>query len=208
VGPGLFRVSLNTGIIEHCRAVLTRYAHPTTEPVPVAERPEPAGVTDEEKWYPGFADWIEREMPEGTVIGDPLWWASKIADYLQRHGRLALTPVPVSERLPEPVAVSERWLDAVMNELAKAESKHPEWPTDPLHAIAIIGEEFGELTQAVLQVTYEPGKSLIADVRREAVQTAAMALRFLQSMDFYVYADDTNTHLQGNALPVPGAEVG
>jgi hypothetical protein len=39
VGPGLFRVSLNTGIIEHCRAVLTRYARPTIEPVPVAERP-------------------------------------------------------------------------------------------------------------------------------------------------------------------------
>jgi NTP pyrophosphatase (non-canonical NTP hydrolase) len=95
-----------------------------------------------------------------------------------------------------------------MNELAKAEAKHPEWPTDPLHAIAIIGEEFGELTQAVLQVTYEPGKSLITDVRREAVQTAAMALRFLQSMDAYVYADDTNTHRQGNALPVPGAEEG
>jgi hypothetical protein len=38
VGPGLFRVSLNTGIIEHCRAVLTRYAHPTPMPVPVAER--------------------------------------------------------------------------------------------------------------------------------------------------------------------------
>jgi hypothetical protein len=38
VGPGLFRVSLNTGIIEHCRAVLARYARPTIEPVPVAER--------------------------------------------------------------------------------------------------------------------------------------------------------------------------
>jgi NTP pyrophosphatase (non-canonical NTP hydrolase) len=104
----------------------------------------------------------------------------------------------------ESVPVSERWLRAVAKELVKAEAKHPEWPADPLHAIAIIGEEFGELTQAVLQVTYEPGKSLITDVQREAVQTAAMALRFLQSMDAYVYADDTNTHRQGNALP--GAE--
>jgi NTP pyrophosphatase (non-canonical NTP hydrolase) len=105
------------------------------------------------------------------------------------------------------VPVSERWLRAVAKELVKAEAKHPEWPTDPLHAIAIIGEEFGELTQAVLQVTYEPGKSLITDVQREAAQTAAMALRFLQSMDAYVYADDTNTHRQDNALPAPGAEA-
>ena len=43
-------------------------------------QPEP----EEEEWYSRFADWLEREMPEGTVIGDPLWWASKIADYLAR----------------------------------------------------------------------------------------------------------------------------
>ena len=46
------------------------------------DQPEP-----EEKWYPRFADWLEQEMPEGTVIGDPLWWASKIADYLARWGK-------------------------------------------------------------------------------------------------------------------------
>ena len=61
-------------------------------------QPEPEGVTDEEKWYPGFADWLEREMPEGTVIGDPLWWASKIADYLQRFAHPTIEPVPVAER--------------------------------------------------------------------------------------------------------------
>ena len=42
------------------------------------DQPEP----EEEEWYSRFGDWLEREMPEGTVIGDPLWWASKIADYL------------------------------------------------------------------------------------------------------------------------------
>jgi hypothetical protein len=33
-------------------------------------------------WYPDFADWLKRQMPEGTVIGDPLWWASCIAAWL------------------------------------------------------------------------------------------------------------------------------
>jgi len=42
-------------------------------------------IEPEERWYPSFADWLEREMPKGTVIGDPLWWASKIATYLQRY---------------------------------------------------------------------------------------------------------------------------
>lgn len=75
----------------------------------------------------------------------------------------------------------------VMTELARATAKFPTWPTDPLHAVAVIGEESGELTRAVLQAVYEPHKSTPADVREEAVQTAAMALRFLGSMERYEF---------------------
>lgn len=59
-------------------------------------------ATHEDEWYPAFAEWLEREVPEGTVIGDPLWWASKIADYLARYGHPPLRPTPISERLPLP----------------------------------------------------------------------------------------------------------
>jgi hypothetical protein len=31
-----------------------------------------------------FEQWLEREMPEGTVIGHPLWWAPKIRKAMQR----------------------------------------------------------------------------------------------------------------------------
>jgi hypothetical protein len=31
-----------------------------------------------------FSEWLAREMPAGTVIGNPLWWASKIVDYRAR----------------------------------------------------------------------------------------------------------------------------
>lgn len=72
--------------------------HPDSRWEPREAQPVPVGPSDEELWYPGFADWLEREMPEGTVIGDPLWWASKIADYIARYGRPAITPIPVSER--------------------------------------------------------------------------------------------------------------
>jgi len=51
----------------------------------------------------------------------------------------------------------------------------------------VLGEEYGELQKAVLQSIYEPHKSTPADVRTEAVQTAAMALRFLLSLDAYEY---------------------
>lgn len=53
--------------------------------------------------------------------------------------------------------------------------------------MAAIGEEFGELTKDVLQLSYEPGKSNAEAVRAEAIQTAAMALRFVESLDSYIY---------------------
>jgi hypothetical protein len=30
-----------------------------------------------------FEQWLAREMPAGTVISDPLWWAPKIRKALQ-----------------------------------------------------------------------------------------------------------------------------
>lgn len=78
-------------------------------------------------------------------------------------------------------------LNAVYHELSKALAKFPTWPTDPLHALAVLGEEFGELTKDVLQMTYEPGKTNAENVRKEAIQTAAMALRFVASLDVYIY---------------------
>lgn len=80
-----------------------------------------------------------------------------------------------------------RSLIAVVAERDRAKHKFPTWPTDPLHALAVLGEEFGELTQAVLQHTYEPHKATLDDVRVEAIQTAAMALRFVESLDLYEY---------------------
>lgn len=78
-------------------------------------------------------------------------------------------------------------LNAVWDELDRALRKFPTWPTDPLHALAVLGEEFGELTKDVLQMAYEPGKTTAENVRKEAIQTAAMALRFVASLDDYIY---------------------
>lgn len=95
-------------------------------------------------------------------------------DCIALHPRLKVTPVPA-------------WLAAVKQELESATTKFPTWSTDPLHAVAVVGEEAGELTKAVLQVVYEPHKSTIDDVRTEAIQTAAMAIRFVNSLDRYVF---------------------
>lgn len=85
----------------------------------------------------------------------------------------------------------------VEEELEKAVSKFPHWSSDPIHASCVLGEEYGELQKAVLQMTYEPHKTSLEEVRMEAIQTAAMAVRFLMSLDDYVYAESTS-HKQGN----------
>lgn len=79
----------------------------------------------------------------------------------------------------------------ILAEVTRATDKFPTWPTDPLHALAVLGEEFGELTKDVLQSVYEPHKTTRENVRKEAIQTAAMALRFAASLDLYDYRPGT-----------------
>ncbi len=85
-------------------------------------------------------------------------------------------------------------IEAVKAELTRATAKFPTWPTDPLHALAVLGEEFGELTKAMLHLSYEPGKATAADVREEAIQTAAMAVRLAMSLDHYEYKRSEQHH--------------
>jgi NTP pyrophosphatase (non-canonical NTP hydrolase) len=84
-------------------------------------------------------------------------------------------------------AASKSVMQDVLEEIASATGKFAHWPTDPLHALAVLGEEFGELTREILQMTYEPHKTNRERIRREAIQTAAMALRLAESLDVYEY---------------------
>jgi len=67
----------------------------------------------------------------------------------------------------------------VLDEIEHAKTIHPNFPSDPVHQAAIVAEECGELMQAVLQHVYEPHKG--GSPVKEAVQTAAMAIRFLEN---------------------------
>ena len=73
--------------------------------------------------------------------------------------------------------------NGVLLEVDRAKSKHPTWPTDPFHALAVIGEEFGELQQAVLQCVYEGGDSTA--IETEAHQLAATVMRFIERLHQY-----------------------
>lgn len=123
----------------------------------------------------------------------------------------ALGPKPVVNLVeviqrPDPIGDV---LATVRAELDRAVAKFPTWPTDPLHASGVVQEEAGELAKAVLQAVYEPHKSGPTQVFEEAVQTAAMAVRFLLSSARYTYVPgEQHTQLLGEAPPLVGTGEG
>ena len=70
-------------------------------------------------------------------------------------------------------------IQAIEAEVRRATAKHSRWPTDPIHAAAIVGEEAGELVKASLDCVYHGEDP--ADMDTEAIQTAATCLRFLRA---------------------------
>lgn len=69
----------------------------------------------------------------------------------------------------------------IMAEVKRAEAKWPEWPTNRYEALAILTEEIGELAQACLKEKHEGGNTKA--IKTEAVQVAAMAIRFIRNLD-------------------------
>ena len=74
-------------------------------------------------------------------------------------------------------------IEKIIDECCRAAKLHPNWPTDPIHASAILNEEAGELTQAVINWFYHDGN--FAEIEKEALQTGAMVVRFLVNINRY-----------------------
>jgi hypothetical protein len=82
-------------------------------------------------------------------------------------------------------------LTRIVEEWKRASKLHPLWPTDVIHAAAILAEEAGETVQAALDLHYKAKtdselSEAWAHLREEATQTGAMAVRLLTSMGSYV----------------------
>ena len=70
-------------------------------------------------------------------------------------------------------------MEAVVKELRRAYKLYPDWPADPVTAAAIVVEEAGELIQSALDVHWHGLTGEDANMIDEAIQTAAMAVRFV-----------------------------
>jgi len=80
-------------------------------------------------------------------------------------------------------------IELIRAEVAKATAKFPTWPTRVIDAGNVVSEEAGELAKACLQATYEKHKLQPGDLEMEAIQTGAMAVRFLMSMGVYDFSE-------------------
>lgn len=65
-------------------------------------------------------------------------------------------------------------------ELKRAKEKHPDYPQDIFYQLAILQEEAGEVTKAVLDYHYENDN--LDHVKVELIQTAAMCMRMLENL--------------------------
>ncbi|HAR34681.1 MAG TPA: hypothetical protein DCR95_11540 [Desulfobacter sp.] len=75
------------------------------------------------------------------------------------------------------------WFDTILTEYKRAKKLHPVWPTDPIHAAAVVSEEAGELVRAANRFWYEGASE--DEMVDEAVQVGAMAIRFLIGIGGY-----------------------
>ena len=65
-------------------------------------------------------------------------------------------------------------------ELQRAKKIHPKYPMNIFHQLAIMQEEAGEVTKAVLDFYYADGS--VEHIKEELIQTAAMCVRMLEAL--------------------------
>lgn len=72
----------------------------------------------------------------------------------------------------------------MLGELEYAEKKHSGFPSDRIHASAILNEEAGKLTQACIDAEYGavPREEALDRMEKYALRVGAMALRFYNSL--------------------------
>lgn len=97
-------------------------------------------------------------------------------------------------------------LNEILRELKRAIYTHPAWPTDPIHAAAIVSEEAGELIRASLHEVYDVNIATQSRMINEAVQTGATALRFIAHEEHYLRGDEVTKNIamvftENNDLP-------
>lgn len=78
----------------------------------------------------------------------------------------------------------DQWnlIDDVLNEVNRAERKHPKWPDNVAYGILIVGEEYGEAMREAVKIQMNEADANKENLRMELVHTAATCLRMLKNL--------------------------
>lgn len=82
------------------------------------------------------------------------------------------------------MVITDNWenLVHVLNEVNRAESKHPNWPKDNIYSMAIVGEEFGEAMREAVKIEMNEDDADIANLKKELIHTMATCFRALKNL--------------------------
>lgn len=81
----------------------------------------------------------------------------------------------------------------MVEELDRAELKHPEWTSDAVHAAGILSEESGEAMQAAVDFNATGDRDNLVCLESETIQTGAMCLRLLLNLEEFRQPIDART---------------
>ena len=84
-------------------------------------------------------------------------------------------------------------LKMMVEELGRAELKHPEWTSDAVHAAGILAEESGEAMQAAVDFNATGDRDNLVCLETETIQTGAMCLRLLLNLQEFRQPIDART---------------
>ena len=74
-------------------------------------------------------------------------------------------------------------LEEVIEERVCQEQKWGEQNHDPFKWATILGEEVGEVSRAILEMHFGEDPAMVADIRAELIQVAAVAVAFAECLD-------------------------
>lgn len=101
----------------------------------------------------------------------------------------------------------------ITNELKRAKKKFPSWPDHPAAQAGIVCEEAGELMRECLHWKYErpsdeeKQREIISNMKKEAIQTAVTAIRFLENLKpFNSITTNKNSNEQNQNLTSEAGE--
>lgn len=74
------------------------------------------------------------------------------------------------------------WIEHMLNEVDRAELKHPNWPEDKIYSLAIVGEEYGEAQREAVKIEMNEQDASKVNLKKELIQTMATCFRALKSI--------------------------